>query len=139
MVLQMGSPNSHITPWLVFYATGIVLLLYRPINRFYFFKQPKEGKHCQPSSTSFGLVDRFMGNYSATGRANSSSGRGKSITPIESSQPQLFVAVACQRSRDMRHLGKHHTSATRAYFIQTYLTIFLFVQRHKLNQLPPIA
>ena len=31
----MGSPNSHITPWLVFYATGIVLLLYRPINRFY--------------------------------------------------------------------------------------------------------
>ena len=35
MLLQMGSPNSHITPWLVFYATGIVLLLYRPINRFY--------------------------------------------------------------------------------------------------------
>ena len=30
-----GSPNSHITPRLVFYATGIVLLLYRPINRFY--------------------------------------------------------------------------------------------------------
>ena len=47
--------------------------------------QPKEGKHCQPSSrssTSFGLVDRFMGNYSAIGRANSSSGRGKSITPL---------------------------------------------------------
>ena len=34
-LLQMGSPNSHITPWVVFYATGIVLLLYRPINRFY--------------------------------------------------------------------------------------------------------
>ena len=34
-VLQMGSPNSHITPWVVFYATGIVLLLYRPIDRFY--------------------------------------------------------------------------------------------------------
>ena len=81
MLLQIGSSNSHITPWLVFYATGIVLLLYRPINRFYILKQPKEGKHCQPSSTSFGLVNRFMGNYSATGRANSSSGRGKSITP----------------------------------------------------------
>ena len=30
MLLQMESPNSHITPWFVFYATGIVLLLYRP-------------------------------------------------------------------------------------------------------------
>ena len=33
----MGSPNSHITPWVVFYATGIVLLLYRPISRFLYF------------------------------------------------------------------------------------------------------
>ena len=47
----------------------------------WFWLQPKEGKHCQPSSTSFGLVDRFKGNYSATGRAKCSSGRGKSITP----------------------------------------------------------
>ena len=31
----MGSPNSHITPYVVFYASGIVLLLYRPVNRFY--------------------------------------------------------------------------------------------------------
>ena len=33
----MGSPNSHITPWVVFYATGIVLLLYRPISRCLYF------------------------------------------------------------------------------------------------------
>ena len=47
-----------------------------------YYVQPKEVKHCQPSSTSFGLVDRFKRNYSATGRANCSSGRGKSITPL---------------------------------------------------------
>ena len=28
----MGSSNSHITPWVVFYASGIVLLLYRPTS-----------------------------------------------------------------------------------------------------------
>ena len=53
------------------------------INRLYILTQPKEGKHCQPSLTSFGLVDRFKGNYSAMGRGNSSSGRGKSITPFD--------------------------------------------------------
>ena len=37
----------------------------------FFVLQLKEGKHCQPSSTSVGLVDRFKVNYSATGRANS--------------------------------------------------------------------
>ena len=66
----------------VFNAIGFVLLLYRAVNRLYLFLlQPNEGKHCRPSSTSFGLVDRSKGNCSATGRANSSSGRGKSITP----------------------------------------------------------
>ena len=30
---KRGSPNLHITLWVVFYAIGICLLLYRPINR----------------------------------------------------------------------------------------------------------
>ena len=33
---RWGSPNSHITLWVVFYAIGILLLLYRPVNRLYY-------------------------------------------------------------------------------------------------------
>ena len=74
------------------------MLLHRPVNSLgrpiYILTAAKEGQHCQPSSTSFGLVDRFMGNYSATGRANSSSGRGESITPLDNyaQQPSKFVS-----------------------------------------------
>ena len=71
MLLQMGVAKFTHHTVVVFYAIGIVVLLYRPVNRLYI------------SSTSFGSVDHFKGNYSATGRGNSSSGRGKSITPID--------------------------------------------------------
>ena len=80
-IIANGVAKFTHNPVVVFYAIGFFLLLYRPVNRLYIL-QPKGGKHCQPSSTSFGLVDRFKGNYSATGRANSSSGRGKSITKM---------------------------------------------------------
>ena len=50
-----------------FLRNWIIFLIY--INRLYILTQPKEGKDCEQSSTSFGLVDRFKGNYSATSRA----------------------------------------------------------------------
>ena len=69
-------------------------LLYRPVDRLYMILTAAEGsKHCQPSSTSFGLVDRFKGNYSATGRANCSSGRGKSITPLQTVRLPIIAAI----------------------------------------------
>ena len=76
-IIANGGRQIHTSPRGSFLRNLTLLLLYRPVEHL----QPKEGKHCQPSSTSFGLVDRFKRNYSATGRANCSSGRGKSITP----------------------------------------------------------
>ena len=59
----------------VFYATLIVCYFIGLFTVYNMILTAAEGsKHCQPSSTSFGLVDRFKGNYSANVRANSSSG-----------------------------------------------------------------
>ena len=87
---------------------------------------PKEGKHCQPSSTSFGLVDRFMGNYSATGRANSSSGRGKSTTPLVLKRPTNFYPfhlsktyrVFASRRRGLRILCLTNRLACRVIVVR---------------------
>ena len=68
--------GSFLRIWNLFYFIGLLTV------NIFFELPPKEGKHCQPSSTSFGLVDPFNGNYSATDRANLSSGSGKSITPV---------------------------------------------------------
>ena len=80
-IIANGGHQSYTSYRVSFLRNWNVVLLYRPVNRLHiFYLQPEDGKHCQPSSTSFGLVDRFKGNYSATGRGNSFSGRGKSIS-----------------------------------------------------------
>ena len=80
-IIANGVAKFTHNPVVVFYAIGF-FCYFIGLLTVYIILQPKGGKHCQPSSTSFGLVDRFKGNYSATGRANSSSGRGKSITKM---------------------------------------------------------
>ena len=51
------------------------------------------------------VVDRFKGNYSATGRAKCSSGRGKSITP-------LVWPTAASKGNGARNIGSRLLGAT---------------------------
>ena len=101
-------------------------------------ESPKEGKHCPPSSTSFGLVDHVKGNYSVTGRGNCSSGRGKLtdhalirfrkatgtryvvIEPISSYECNLAESVARVDTRymslELAPTGRHiYASAITSY------------------------
>ena len=76
-----GGRQIHTSHRGIFLRNLNLVLLYRYVDRLYILTAAEGSKHCQPSSSSFGLVDRFKENYSATGRANCSSERGKSITP----------------------------------------------------------
>ena len=84
------------TKKLTFSTTSVLLLLNMPLSlsRATIFRRQKNPRRVyrpkiagilfvcnEPEGKYYTVPDRFMGNYSATGRANSSSGRGKSITP----------------------------------------------------------